>query len=274
MTGYYKEAIDELELNLNELLYEDANPLVAYENSVLLVLDSIAALKQHVLKKGFENNQEEIHFFKHIKPQFVAKLIYYNSLYKIETKRPNGTKALRRYLNKEVKKLRRFFDNNLEFYKYYRTNNTYLDEKLFLRGKHDIKLSLDSFYFEADHSFSTSHDYKAAKVLANDLLRVYVEDQFNNNHQRRISANSPLNWTSSKTALIELIYALHLQGVFDNGNTDIKVIAQVFEQTFNISLGDFYHTFLELKSRKINRTKFIDSLRDTLLKKMEEQDEL
>lgn len=74
--------------------------------------------------------------------------------------------------------------------------------------------------------------------------------------------------------MIELIYALHSQGVFDNGNADIKVIAKTFERIFNIDLGDFYHTFMELKSRKINRTKFLDSLCDALIKKMDEEDEI
>lgn len=81
-----------------------------------------------------------------------------------------------------------------------------------------------------------------------------------------------MNWTESKTALTELIYALHSQGAF--GNSDIVAIAKTFESTFNISLGDFYHTFMELKSRKINRTKFLDSLRDALIRKMEEQEEM
>lgn len=76
----------------------------------------------------------------------------------------------------------------------------------------------------------------------------------------------------SKTALTELIYALHSPGAF--GNADIIAIAKTLQSTFNISLGDFYHTFMELKARKINRTKFLDSLRDALIRKMDEQDEM
>ena len=76
-------------------------------------------------------------------------------------------------LSKELKKLQRFFKNNLDFYKYYRSNNSFVDEKFFVRGKHDIRLWLDTFYFEADHRFSTSHDYKVAKIIANDLIQVY-----------------------------------------------------------------------------------------------------
>ncbi len=38
-------------------------------------------------------------------------------------------------------------------------------------------MALDSFYFEADHTFSTSHDFKVAKILAHDLIQVYLEDK-------------------------------------------------------------------------------------------------
>jgi len=273
MTGYYKRVIDDLDNKINELTVDQDNSLASYEKVIELVLNNITALKKHVLKNGFKNEQEEIYFFKHIKPRFIAKLIYYNSIYKIETKKPfGGEKTIRKYLNLELSKIKRYFDNNLEFYKYYRTNSTYLDHKYFVRGKHDIKLSLDTNYFLADHSFSTSHDYKVAKVIANDLIQVFLEDQLYNNH-KKLPDKSDLNWTGSKTALIELVYALHLQGVFGNGDTDIKAIAKVFESMFNIDLGDFYHTYLELRSRKTNRTKFLDALRDDLIKKMDEQED-
>lgn len=243
---------------------------ILYEKVINLVLEQITLTKSFILNRGFESLDEEIQFFKHQKPVIVSKLIYYNAIYKIETKKPYGAKPIRKYLNKELKKLKRFFDHNLEFYKYYRSNNSYVDEKFFVRGKHDIRLWLDTFYFEADHRFSTSHDYKVAKIIANDLIQVYIEDQLNSNHTK-VSDNSLLNWTASKTALTELIYSLHSQGVFENGNADIKLIAKTFESAFNIDLGDFYHTFMELKARKINRTKFLDSLCEALIKKMEEQ---
>lgn len=197
----------------------------------------------------------------------VSKLIYYNAVYKIETKKPYGEKQIKKFLNKELSKLKKFFDNNIDFYKYYRSNNSFLDENFFMRGKHDIRLWLDTYYFEADHRFCTSHDYKAAKILANDLIQVYLEDQLDNSSQKKGYNSSSLNWTGSKSALTELVYALYAQGVFNNGNVDIKLIAKTFETAFNIDLGDFYHTFMELKARKINRTKFLDSLCEALIKK-------
>lgn len=274
MEKQYEQCIQRLENSIAELTIEMENPIVLAQELIELLIDCMGQLKTFVSERGFKNIEEEIYFFKHIKPVFLSKLIYYNAIYKIETKKPYGNgKAIKKYIDNELAKLKRYFDNNLEFHKYYRTNSTYLDHKYFVRGKHDIKLSLDTFYFEADHNFTTSHDYKVAKIMANDLIQVYLENQLNNTNKKRISEKSLLNWTGSKTALTELIYALYSHGVFDNGNADIKVISKTFERTFNVDLGDFYHTFLELKSRKINRTKFIDSLRDALIKRMDEQDE-
>ncbi len=272
MDKYYNETIKKLETSINELEIEVDYSIERIEAIIDIILKSLSKIKEYVLNRGFKNIDEEIHFFKYQKPAIVSKLIYYNAIYKIETKKPYGTKPNRKYLNEELKKLKRYFDNNLEFYKYYRTNNSFIDDKLFVRGKHDIKLSLDTVFFETDHRFSTSHDYKAAKIIANDLIQVYIEDQLNNNNQKKPSNSFTLNWIESKTALTELIYSLHSQGAF--GNADIIAIAKTFESTFNISLGDFYHTFMELKSRKINRTKFLDSLKESLLKKMDEEDEI
>lgn len=272
MNKFYNETLSELETTITEI--ETDCSVQRIEAVIYHILECLSELKGYVLKRGFKNIEEEICFFKYQKPAIVAKLIYYNAIYKIETKKPYGVKPIRKYLNKELKKLKRFFDNNIDFYKYYRSNNSFLDESFFVRGKHDIKLWLDTYYFQSDYSFSTSHDYKVAKIIANDLIQVYLENQLNNNNQKKAFDSSTLNWTGSKTALTELIYALHSQGVFENGNADIKVIAKTFERAFNIDLGDFYHTFMELKSRKINRTKFLDSLCDALIKKMDEKEEM
>ncbi|AZA97616.1 MULTISPECIES: RteC domain-containing protein [Chryseobacterium group] len=275
MEKFYNETLHKLETEINELEIEADYSIQRIEAVIDVILKCLSEVKKYVLNRGFKSINEEIHFFKCQKPAIVSKLIYYNAIYKIETKKPYGAKPIRKYLNDELKKLKRYFDNNLEFYKYYRTSNSFIDDKLFVRGRYDIKLSLDTFYFEADRNFSTSHDYKVAKIIANDRIQVYLEDQLHNTAYRDKSTELPkLNWTGSKTALIELIYALHSQGVFDNGNADIKVIAKTFERIFNIDLGDFYHTFMELKSRKINRTKFLDSLCDALIKKMDEKEEM
>ncbi|WP_278354026.1 RteC domain-containing protein [Chryseobacterium gleum] len=272
MDKFYNETLAKLENEIKEFEIEADCSIERIEAVIQLIIKCLFDVKKYILKRGFKNVDEEIRFFKYQKPIIVSKLIYYNAIYKIETRRPYGNKRTKKYFVKELKKLKRFFENNLDFYKYYRSNNSFFDEQFFVRGKHDIRLWLDTFYFEADHRFSTSHDYKVAKIIANDLIQVYLEDRLNNINVKKVSDNS-LIWTASKTVLTELIYALYSHGAFNNGNTEIKLIAKTFEDAFNIELGDFYHTFMELKARKINRTKFLDRLCEALIKKMDEQDE-
>ena len=66
---------------------------------------------------------------------------------------------------------------------------------------------------------------------------------------------------------------MHSEKVLNNGTSDIKETAEYFEKIFNIDLGDYYRTFLEIRMRKTNKTKFLNSLTDSLIKKMEEADE-
>jgi hypothetical protein len=236
MDKFYNETFHKLETAISELEIEVDCSIQRIEAVIYLIVKYLSEVKEYVLKRGFKNIDEEILFFKYQKPAIVAKLIYYNAIYKIETKKPYGTKPIRKYLNKELKKLKRFFDNNLDFYKYYRSNNSFLDEKFFIRGNHDIKLWLDTYYLQSDQTFSTSHDYKVAKIIANDLIQVYLEDQLyklNKNLQPKDSSTTNLNWTGSKTDMIELIYALHYQEVLENGNIDIRLIVQHFENMFN-----------------------------------------
>ena len=225
------------------------------EKALEIILKTIKSLRLILSKTKFKTNAEEIKFFKEIKPQFTSKLIYYNTLFKIEMKKPNGgNRIVKKYYNNELVKLKAFFDNELEFYKYYRSGSTYLDYKYFLRGKFDIKLSLDSYYFETDTSFSTSHDFKVAKILANDLIQLYLENQLvmidnkDNGEKSQRKPNLKMVWTSPKVALIELVYALHTEGVFNNGATDLKDIAEYFEYIFDIDLGQYRRTFLEIRT--------------------------
>ncbi|MBM6498108.1 RteC domain-containing protein [Flavobacterium macrobrachii] len=267
------------QLNFADL--EIDNPIQRSESAINIIVNSIEKLKIIFEKEKNKSQEIEIDFFKNIKPKFTSKLIYYNAIFKIETKKPHGgERILKKYLNNELDKLKRYFDSNLDFYRYYRTGSNYLDIKYFTRGKVDIKMALDSFYFEADHSFSTSHDFKVAKIMAHDLIQVYLEDKLlimeNREPKEKSQVNPKIkqNWTGSKVALIELLYALHTEGVFNNGSSDLKDIAEYFENIFNIDLGQYHRAFLEIRMRKSDQTKFLNSLKEKLVKRMENTDDL
>ena len=115
--------------------------------------------------------------------------------------------------------------------------------------------------------------------MVNDLIKVYLEDQLTILEKILVTEKSHLNpktqqtWTSSKVALIELIYALHSEGFFNNVASDLKDAFEFFENTLKIDLGQYHRTFLEIRVKKTNRTKFLDSLKETLIKKMDSIEE-
>lgn len=281
MNPKYSILLNNLNEQLNFIDLEIDDQIKKCEQAITVILKSINELKKAATKTNFKSKSEEIQFFKEVKPLFTSKLIYFNLVYRIEMKKPNGgNKILKKYYNNELLKLKAFFDNELEFYQYYRSGSTYLDYKYFLRGEVDIKLALDSYYFESDMSFATSHDFKVATILANDLIELYLENQLlmlENNENSEKSQRKPnvkLTWTGSKVALIELIYALHTEGVFNNGSADLKDIAEYFEHTFEIDLGQYRRVFLEIRARKSDRTKFLTTLNDSLQKRMENSDDI
>jgi hypothetical protein len=272
------ENIKTLESDLKQIDIETSDILRKSEQSIYCISNCLKQLKEHIRQNNFQSKESEILFFKEIKPSVYSKLIYFVKIFNVESKRPNGSdKSQKKYLLNELNKLELFFSENLEFYQYYRNNMTYLDDKYFVRGKLNIRLYVDTFSYDADPDFSTSHDYKVAKVLANDLLCVYLKSELavldRKEHKRTDSfRKSKYAWTESKTALVELIYAIHACNCINNGLVDIKEIAQFVEYAFDIDLGDFYRTFLQIKNRQ-SSPKFIDAMRAALIKRIEEQEE-
>lgn len=103
MDKFYNEILCRLETEIKELEIEADNSILGIVAVIDVIIKSLSEVKEYILKRGFRNSDEEIRFFKYQKPAIVSKLIYYNAIYKIETKKPYGTKSIRKYINDELK---------------------------------------------------------------------------------------------------------------------------------------------------------------------------
>lgn len=276
----YQDLLSEFEMNMESLESVSDDVLYKAENGMTRAKNCIKRLHQKVKELGFRNTAEEISFFKYTKPQIFSKLIYYVKLFNIESKRPRSSSKFQiKYLNGHIKKLQDYFNDNHEFYHYYRRGSTTLDEHYFMRGKSNLRLPTDSFLFYIDEQFATCQDTTVATIMAYDMLIAYLKQEIEKlEHHNKNSAltkrpSSKLFWTGSKTELIELVYALHSNGTINRGTADIKELASRFEELFNIQLGNYYHTFIEIRARKCSRTKFMDKLTESLNRRIEDSDE-
>lgn len=280
MKEFFK-ILSDLKISLELLEIEEDDILKIAEKSIGLSKEALKKLRKRVILHRFNSKEDEIIFFKEIKPQIYGKLIYYAKLFCIESRRPKGSsKSQIKYYNKIVDKFQTYFNDNLEFYQYYRRGATIFDDQYFLRGKEDIRLFPDTHYFYTDEEFSTSHDSTVATIIAYDLLMIHLKkeiDKLENNGNylamQLMQKQSKITWTSQKVNLIELIYALHSTDVINNGSVEIKDIARVAERIFKIDLGDYYRAFLEIRMRKRGRTKFLDSLKENLERRMNDIDD-
>lgn len=244
----------------------------AYEMTLYLQ-DLLGSVKKYLSEEGFKNDEEEIHFFRSIKPQILGKLIYYNKIYRIETTCPvsNG-KMYYSYFSAQLASLKREYIEHLcnsDFYRYYRSGRIDRDHTYFKRGNINYHDGLNSIVFEIDPEFSTFFDYKTARIISNELLYTYLLTKINPDESPDVILQKPesskdIFWTDSKNAIIELIYALYASGVISHGKIGIRKISLMFQVLFRIPLGDLHHAFHRMKTRSGSRTSFLDQLKFSL----------
>ncbi|KPE52597.1 RteC domain-containing protein [Chryseobacterium indologenes] len=246
---------------------EEAYQMTLSLNEILL------NVKAKVVQSGFENEHQEIDFFKNIKPQILGKLIYYNKVFRIETTCPFNTGKMHlNYYENELKSLKSEYKESIcdtYFYRYYRAGRVDRDNSYFMLGKINYYDGLNSGVFEIDLSFSTYYDNKIAHIVANELLYTYLLNKINPEENPDIvlmngDVNKDIVWTNSQNALIELIYALYVSNAISHGNIGIRKLALIFQILFRTPLKDIHHAFHRMKTRADSRTAFLDQLKISL----------
>lgn len=277
----YLQIINKLEKDLEEIKKSKEDFLIKTEKSITLIQSNIQKIKNNFQDIKFASYADEITFFKVTKPALVAKLIYHVKLFNIESKRVDDTIASQiDYLEASIIRLQEYFKENQDVYIYFRSGDTRLDKKYFLVSNKSSRIHPDNLIAMGDDNFSTSHDTTYANFIANTMLIKYLKKEIQNLQGERTIAeqqnlyleDSNLYWSGNKVDLVELIYALHASKVINRGNVEIKEIAAVFEYVFNIDIRGYYRTYLEIKTRKTNKTKFIDALKAKFLKRMNQSD--
>jgi hypothetical protein len=280
MKQYISNLSEEINAKLQTIDLNGKDVLEQAAKGIEILENTLKHLKAFVIGYRFKDEAEEIHFFKEIKPKLCSKLLFYHKVHNIIMRRPAGSNdAKKNYLLGQLDRINDFFERNLEFHEYFRSGNIHLDKYYFLRGKPDIWLNMDSFFFDLDQNFSSCFDYKVAKILANDMLTIFLNTEIKKMDSQyeaeSLSINFPKikhTWTGTKTEFVELIYSLHTKGSIDYGQVELKELVDYFSIVFNTDAGDFYRIYLNIRNRKESRTLYLDSLRDNFNRKMDDDD--
>lgn len=266
----------ELKQKINDLKLEKKNTLEYAQYALAETDAAIRTLKSWVITHDFDCWESEITFFKHLKPKFIAKFIYYSKVISVLSGLPHsGNKLKKNIYETELESLRYFSLEQREFISYWRRNATYMDIKYFLRYKYDLDVKLAIDIHSYDERFSTSHDHLISQILAHDEYEIFLSTQIaklKESTPDQPLPKSPFRWTASKVGLTELVFALHHTNCFNGGSTSLAETVKRFEEAFSIDLGNYHNTIAEIRSRKSNSTKFLKLLSDNLTAYIEKED--
>lgn len=259
-------------------------PHIALREQLYLISESLSALQSYLEDNPFADIHSEIYYHKTIYPQFKSQQVYATESYALLYAKSLQTdhKLLRKKYLSELDYLEHFFARHHFQYEYYRLGTTQLDSIYFTSEKNrdnDLPPVLET----PEVANSNTMGFLFAKFIGYERLRQDIllllkelenpKQGFIADMENKSKPQKAMKWTGEKVNLIELVHALFLKKQVNNGKMGIHEFFELIGTCFDIDLGIPKRGFDDLKVRKrISKTNFIDSMREALLKKMEDED--
>ncbi|MCO5259717.1 MAG: RteC domain-containing protein [Crocinitomicaceae bacterium] len=270
MEKYFNKLKERLDKKTEKISKSNQSEFEKNEQCKMILLEHYNELHRFEAEYSFKSEREEIHYFKFLKPQILSELMFYNKLTKmIPIFQIECIEIREKRLDSEYKKIADFHENNSDFISYMMNGQTFRDATLFLRKNVEKSVIPSYLLLRKDANQITNGGHLVVKYLMYRKLQKMIIDEKEKLTQHKASETNDfqttdLNWTNSKSDLVEMIYSLHLLGAINNGNTDIKEIVNEFERIFKIDLGDPYRHFTNIKQRQKSPTYFLEQLTENM----------
>lgn len=270
----YSEMLDQLQ----EINGSVQSSIVNLGASLSIMKDAMRSLKTHIQVQSFLNEEQEITFFKYVKPRFAAWQAYYIELHNILSSTPIGTdQMIRDYYIYELGIIDRFFKINAFYYQYYIKDENSKDNIYFLR-KNRSQFPPGGELMPTEIDFSTELDYLFSKFRAYEMLRDFLIKRINFLYQEsarnvitELSEKRKRSWSGDKVELVEIAYGIYYTQRLNNGKAEISEIIDWLEESLHIDLSQAYRMFVDIRRRKtISYTKFLDEMRTAIYKQIED----
>ena len=240
------------------------------------IRQAITDLKALLNQQAFSSTDEEIQFFKYIKPQFIARQLFALDVFTIEAGKPVDTaEVVKNYFEQELKYTRKYYDQNKLMHQYYLLDGTELDALLFVRNAQPPG-SLIPDVQGFDPHFSTPGDYIFARCITNERIQEFLTDRLYSPQEAETLSGitkrkATLKWTGDAINLAEMAYGIWLTGQVNNGNAGIAEIMGWLEVNFQINIGRPFRRWQSISGRKrVSQVKYIDQMKTAILKRLDD----
>ena len=170
----YKEMLTEIE----RCMQTDLSEMERVENCYWTADDYWEKLKELIKQSGFKSKEDEINFFKNIKPQFTSYIEYFLVLSEALLFALEEEKEAIDFWKKQGERFRRFCEKNEDFVSYYKKGLKMHDEIFFLRRNSDREYRwFTAHVYDMDPGYFTSKDHLARSYLAFKMFNKYVKEK-------------------------------------------------------------------------------------------------
>lgn len=174
-----KEAYAQLHRNMiaeiDDCLNQDMPEKRKSENCFHIALSYGRQLKELMYSKSFEDDDEEIDFFRNVKPQFSCYIEYYRAISSALFFVPATKEEAIVFWKNEKKRLQQFIRMYEAFIAYYESDRHSSDKLYFLRESNDLKFVPNLNIYDTDIDWCTSHDRLVRNFLAYKMYGEYCD---------------------------------------------------------------------------------------------------
>ena len=164
-----------MQAEVNKCYQREEPELERVECCFKTTADSWLRVRQQLADDYFESEQEEIDFFKNVKPLFTSQIELYTLIYQgILFSPKEDPLKIESYWVAEAARLARFRENKEAFMQYYKSGDTSLDKLYFLRNNNMLCNGVTPKIYDLNADLTTSHDWLVAALMAQeDVPRVH-----------------------------------------------------------------------------------------------------
>ena len=117
---YSEELYAQMEAQLENINGSLKEAIQNLTESLFCITTALNLLKRFIHEHPFKDPEDEVDFFKHVKPRFYSWYIYVVELYHILSAVPSGTdQMIRDYFMDELKIINRYFTIHQFYYQYF-----------------------------------------------------------------------------------------------------------------------------------------------------------
>lgn len=263
----FEQEMNGLEQALKVIDKKEDTALDRLREEMGLIRSCQQKVHQLVQTSTFEDEDQEIEYHKRLYPKLCALHIFRVEVYLLKKDLPPLDKKRKKAYYAEQLNLIFGYIRRYEFlYSYFKLKADDLD-RLFFTQNANRESALLPVLADPEIVHTTPTGYLFARFLAFEMLFRYILHLMDGSKQ-------PFRWTGENLNLIELLHGIHLTGQVNNGEAGIVELFKGMGEFFGVDLG-IPKKGLDglMKRKKLSRTHYTDRVRNSLTKRMDEEDD-